>query len=125
MRATNYLDRQGKLLCALDPDRAARMIDDLAAAEIAEIDVVGPDEAVRLHHPPEDCGFSCQIHRVYLGMGNDLEEFEWEREHLQRGQMIVAVAAADDATQEKVRPIMTAYCQTALHFYGKWTTKAV
>ena len=69
--------------------------------------------------------FSCQINRVFLGMGNDMEEFEWEREQLRRGQAIVAVPASRSDVQEKVRLIMTEHCQTSLHFYGKWTTKAL
>jgi hypothetical protein len=124
MDASTYLDRKGKMICALDPDEAARLIDDLMAAEISgEIDVVGPEESHRLKHPPEECGFSCQINRVFLGMGNDLEEFEWERTQLQRGQAIVAVPAASPAVQQKVREIMASHCNTKLHFHGKWTTE--
>jgi hypothetical protein len=123
---TTYLDRKNKLICGLDPSEVAEMIDALMAAEIGgEIDVVGPDEAHRLKHPPEDCGFSCQINRVFLGMGDDLAEFEWEREQLKRGQAIVAVPAASSDVQEKVRQIMAGHCQTSLHYYGKWTTKSL
>ncbi len=117
---------EGKIICGLDPAGAARLIDELMAAEIGgEIDVVGPDEGYRLKHPPDDCGLGCQINRVYLGFGDDLSEFEWEREQLQRGQAIVAVPAANSSVEEKVREIMAAHCQTSLHYYGKWTTKAV
>lgn len=120
----SYLDRKGKLICGLEPAEVARLIDELMAAEIGgEIDVVGPEESDRLHHPPVECGFSCQINRVFLGMGNDMEEFEWEREQLRRGQAIVAVPASRSDVQEKVRLIMAEHCQTSLHFYGKWTTK--
>jgi hypothetical protein len=123
METTRYLDRKGKLICGLDPAEAARLIDDLMAAEIGgEIDVIGPDESDRLKHPPQDCGFSCQINRVFLGMGDDLAEFEWEREQLQHGQAIVAVPAPKASTQEKVRQIMETHCQTGVHFHGKWTT---
>ena len=126
MGTARYLDRKGKVICGLDPAEAASLIDELMAAHISgEIDVVGPDEEFRLKHPPQDCGISCQINRVFLGMGNDLEEFEWEREQLQRGQAIVAVPAASPEMQEKVRQIMAGHCQTSLHCYGKWTTKAV
>ncbi len=126
MEATTYLDRKGKLICGLDPSAVARMISELMAAEIGgEIDVVGPEEAHRLNHPPEECGISCKINRVVLGMGNDLEEYEWETEQLQRGQAIVAVPAPTDQIQEKVRGIMAGHCQTSLHFYGKWTTKSL
>jgi hypothetical protein len=126
METTSYLDRKGKLICGLDPSAVAQMIDELMAAEIAgEIDVVGPDDVQRLHHPPRDCGFSCQINRVFLGMGNDMEEFEWEREQLRHGQAIVAVPAGSAEVQAKVRQIMAAHCNTSLHFYGKWTTKSL
>lgn len=124
MDTTKYLDRKGKVICGLDPSEAAELIDELMAAQISgEIDVVGPDEGFRLKHPPEDCGFSCQINRVILGFGNDLDEFEWERNQLQRGQAIVAVPAADPEVQAKVREIMAGHCDTQLHFYGKWTNK--
>jgi hypothetical protein len=124
MDTARYLDRKGKVICGLNPEEAAQLIDELMAAQISgEIDVVGPDEGYRLKHPPEDCGLSCQINRVFLGFGNDLEEFEWERDQLQRGQAIVAVPAANTELQEKVRQIMATHCQTSLHFYGKWTTK--
>src|SRR5215211_5438887 len=123
METTSYLERKGKLICGLDPSEVAQVIDELMAAEIAgEIDVVGPDEAHRLKHPPEECGLSCQINRVFLGMGNDLEEYEWERQQLQRGQAIVAVPAPSSDIQERVRGIMAGHCQTSLHFYGKWTS---
>lgn len=123
MDATTYLDRKGKVVCGLDPAKTAELIDALMAAHVSgSVDVVGPDEAHRLHHPPDDCGLSCQINRVFLGMGNDLEEFEWEREQLRRGQAIVAVPAASAELQERVREIMTTHCQTSLHFHGKWTT---
>ena len=123
---TTYLDRKNKLICGLDPSAVAEMIDALMAAEIGgEIDIVGPDEAHRLKHPPEDCGFSCQINRVFLGMGDDLSEYEWEREQLQRGQAIVAVPAARADVQQKVREIMAEHCQTSMHFTGKWTTKSL
>src|SRR4051812_47134901 len=103
MDVAKYLDRKGKVICGLDPDEAAQLIDELMEAQISgEIDVVGPDEEYRLKHPPEECGLSCQINRVFLGFGNDLEEFEWEREQLQRGQAIVAVPAAKPEVQEKV-----------------------
>ena len=124
MDTARYLDRKGKIMCGLDPDEAAQLIDELVAAQVSgEIDVVGPNEEFRLKHPPDDCGFSCQINRVFLGMGDDLAEFEWEREQLQRGQAIVAVPAADPEIQERVCEIMAAHCHTLLHFYGKWTTK--
>ena len=46
MDAIAYLDRKGKLICGLNPEQVARMIDELMAAEISgEIDVVGPEEA--------------------------------------------------------------------------------
>lgn len=126
MDTISYLDRKGKVICGLDPSEVAQLIDELMAAEIGgEIDVVGPDEMQRLHHPPKDCGFSCQINRVVLGMGNDMEEFEWERDQLRRGQAIVAVPAASADRQEKVRAIMAEHCQSSLHFYGKWTTKSL
>lgn len=126
METISYLDRKGKLICGVDPGEVAAMIDELMAAEISgEIDVVGPEDGHRLHHPPQECGFSCQINRVILGMGNELEEFEWEREQLQRGQAIVAVPAASDAVKEKVRSIMTGHCHTSLHYYGKWTTHSL
>ena len=126
MDTTTYLDRKNKVICGLAPSEVAAMIDELMAAEIGgEIDVVGPDEAHRLHHPPEDCGLSCQINRVFLGMGDDLSEYEWEREQLERGQAIVAVPAARADVQQKVRGIMAEHCQTSLHFYGKWTTKSL
>lgn len=122
----NYLDRKGKVICGLDPAETQRLIDALMTAHLgSEVEVIGPDEAERLHHPPEDCGFSCQINRVILGFGDDLAEFEWERAQLQRGQAIVAVPAAKPEVQQKVREIMAAHCQTSLHFYGKWTTKAL
>jgi hypothetical protein len=124
METTSYLDRKGKLICGLDPSEVAQLIDDLMAAEIAgEIDVVGPDDAHRLRHPPENCGLSCQINRVILGMGSDLDEFEWEREQLQHGKAIVAVPAPSSEVQDKVRQIMAGHCNSSLHFYGKWTTK--
>lgn len=123
MDPTRTFDRKGKLICGLDPSETARLIDDLMAAEISgEIDVVGPDEAGRLGHPPQECGFGCQINRVFLGFGNDLEEFEWEEAQLRRGQAIVAVPAPTPDAQDKVRQIMEAHCRTSLHFYGKWTT---
>ena len=126
MDATTYLDRKNKLICGLDPSAVGQMIDDLMAAEISgEIDVVGPDDAHRLKHPPQECGLSCQINRVFLGMGDDLAEFEWERAQLERGQAIVAVPAARPDVQQKVREIMAGHCQTSLHFYGKWTTKSI
>jgi len=126
MEATTYLDRKNKLICGLNPSEVAAMIDDLMSAEISgEIDIVGPEEAHRLKHPPEECGFSCQINRVFLGMGDDLSEYEWERAQLQRGQAIVAVPAARADVQQKVREIMATHCQTSLHFYGKWTTKSL
>ena len=126
MDTVTYLDRKNKLICGLDPSAVAEMIDALMAAEISgEIDIVGPEEAHRLKHPPEDCGFSCQINRVFLGMGDDLTEYEWEREQLARGQAIVAVPAARADVQQKVREIMAGHCQTSLHFYGKWTTKSL
>jgi len=126
MDVAKYLDRKGKVICGLDPDEAAQLIDELMEAQISgEIDVVGPDEEYRLKHPPEECGLSCQINRVFLGFGNDLEEFEWEREQLQRGQAIVAVPAAKPEVQEKVCEIMAAHCHTSMHYYGKWTTKAL
>jgi len=124
MDTAKYLDRKGKVICGLDPAEAAQLIDELMAAQISgEIDVVGPDEEFRLKHPPEECGFSCQINRVFLGFGNDMEEFEWERNQLRRGQAIVAVPAGNPELQEKVRQIMAGHCHTSLHFYGKWTTK--
>lgn len=126
MSATNYLERKGRVLCGLDPEQVQRLIDELTMAEIeGEIEVVGLDEADRLHHPPEDCGFSCQINRVYLGMGDDLSEYEWERDLLKRGQVIVAVPAANEARQSRVREIMAGYCQSSLHVYGRWTTKTL
>ena len=126
MDTVTYLDRKNKLICGLDPSAVAEMIDALMSAEIGgEIDIVGPEEAHRLKHPPEDCGFSCQINRVFLGMGDDLTEYEWEREQLARGQAIVAVPAARADVQQKVREIMAAHCQTSMHFTGKWTTKSL
>lgn len=123
MSTKMYLDRKSKLICGLDPSEVGALIDDLVAAEISgEIDVVGPDEVHRLKHPPADCGLSCQINRVFLGMGDDLSEFEWERDQLQRGQAIVAIPAANADAQQKVRQIMAGHCQTSLHFSGKWTT---
>lgn len=124
MDTVNYLHRKGKILCGIDPASVARLIDALNAAQIAdEIDVVGPDEEIRLKHPPESCGLGCQINRVYLGFGDDLEEFEWEHEQLRLGQSIVAVPAPNAELQEKIGEIMTGYCQTSLHYYGTWTTK--
>lgn len=126
MSTTTYLDRKNKLICGLDPSEVAAMIDELMAAEIGgEIDIVGPEESFRLKHPPEECGLSCQINRVFLGMGDDLAEYEWEREQLQRGQAIVAVPAASADVQAKVRQIMAGHCQTSLHFAGRWTTKSL
>jgi hypothetical protein len=127
MEATgSYLDRKNKMICGLDPSAVAEMIDELMAAEIAgEIDIVGPEEGYRLKHPPEDCGFSCQINRVFLGMGDELSEFEWERNQLQRGHAIVAVPAASSEVQQRVREIMAGHCQTQLHFYGRWTSKSL
>ncbi len=126
MDASTYLDRKNKLICGVDPSLVGQMIDELMAAQIGgEIDIVGPDELHRLKHPPEECGLSCQINRVFLGMGNDLEEYEWEREQLQRGQAIVAVPASGADVQAKVREIMAGHCQTSLHFSGKWTSKSL
>jgi hypothetical protein len=126
MEATTYLDRKNKLICGVDPSVVGELIDQLMSAEIGgEIDVVGPDESHRLKHPPEECGLSCQINRVFLGFGNELEEFEWERAQLQRGQAIVAVPVAHPETDEKVREIMAAHCKTSLHYYGRWTMKSL
>lgn len=123
MDATTYLDRKNKLICGLDPSAVAEMIDALMAAEISgEIDIVGPDEMHRLKHPPDECGLSCQINRVFLGMGDDLAEYEWERAQLERGQAIVAVPAASADVRAKVQEIMAGHCGTALHYSGKWTT---
>src|SRR5688572_19963793 len=114
MDATTYLDRKHKLICALDPAAVAELIDRRLGAEIGgEIDIVGPDELHRLHHPPEECGLSCKINRLFLGMGDDLTEFEWERAQLERGQAIVAVPAASADVQQKVREIMAGHCQTS------------
>ncbi|MCA9859019.1 MAG: hypothetical protein KC438_04815 [Thermomicrobiales bacterium] len=126
MNSTIYLDRKNKLICGLDPGQVGQMIDELMAAEIGgEIDVVGPDDAHRLKHPPEECGLSCQINRVFLGLGNDLDQYEWERQQLERGQAIVAVPAPSAEAQAKVREIMTGHCQTSLHFSGTWTSRSL
>lgn len=126
MDAKTYIDRKNKVICGIDPSAVSQMIDELTEAQIkGEIDIVGPDELSRLKHPPDDCGLSCQINRVFLGMGNELEEFEWEREQLDRGQAIVAVPALGKDVQEKVRQIMVGHCQTSLHFSGTWTSKSL
>lgn len=126
MGATTAFDRKNRIICGLDPADVDRMIEELVTAEIkGEIEVVGPEEGFRLKHPPQDCGLSCQLNRVFLGMGDDLAEFEWERTQLERGHAIVAVPASNEDTRAKVRQIMAGHCQTSLHVYGKWTTKAV
>ncbi len=126
MDTKTYLDRKNKMICGIDPSAVSPMIDELMEAQISgEIDIVGPDELSRLKHPPDDCGLSCQINRVFLGMGNELEEYEWEREQLRRGQAIVAVPASGADVQEKVRQIMVGHCQTSLHFSGAWTSKTL
>jgi len=126
MDARTYLDRKNKMICGIDPSAVSQMIDDLMEAQISgEIDIVGPGELHRLNHPPDDCGLRCQINRVFLGLGNELEEYEWEREQLQRGQAIVAVPASGSEVQEKVRQIMAGHCQSSLHFSGAWTSKTL
>ena len=124
--AANALNRKGKLICGLMPSDVGRLIDDLLAANMGgEIDVVQPNEKQRLKHPPEECGLSCQIGRVFLGFGNDLEEFEWENEELERGHAIVAVPARGAEAEAKAREIMREYCSTSIHCHGRWTTKSV
>lgn len=126
MTSNNQLDRKGKVICGVDAEQVGNMIDTLAAAEVTtEIDVIDGDGEDRLGHIPEDCGFICQINRVLLGMGNELDEFAWERERLELGEVLVAVPFDSPESEEKIRSIMTGYCQSALHSHRAWTTKVM
>lgn len=126
MTSTDRLDRKGKVMCGVDPNRAGQLLDELALANVANaIDIVGWDGAGRLGHPPDDCGIVCQINRVVLGMGSDLDEYAWERERLDCGEVLVAVPFTNGASEERICSIMAGYCQTPLHRHGAWTTKVL
>ncbi len=58
-------------------------------------------------------------------MGDDLDEFAWERKRLDRCEALVAVPVASAAAEETARSILAGYCQSSLQVHGTWTRKVV
>jgi hypothetical protein len=125
--ATNEagLNRKGKVICGLEPSAVDSVIRTLADAQFRseQIEVIWSENAERLHLPPEDCGFSCQLNRAVLSMGADLDELEWEREELKLGNVLVCVPAESEDEQYQVRDILREHGGRLCHYYGRWTIK--